>query len=183
VEEIDRSNMALVTGRGAAGMIGRWGAQALLSWGAIGLAAAALVVCTVVTYDNGGLSPASTPGGAGVQGPPGAGTSWGTLNLTFQLGGKASNLSVAWAHCALQGHGAYACEVAVSSSSTTAQKVTGLSYPENPALYYAGADPTIGSIVLAPQATSTFTLWFQATQTNGSTAVEVTLLVASAASS
>jgi len=184
--------MALASGSQTAGVVAGGAAHGLLSLATIGMAAAALVVSTLVVITGVGLHGANGTGTAGAAGASGAngangaagpGTTWGTLTITFSMGGKAQGLSVSSSQCTIQAHGAYACVVSVASASTTTQKLTGLSYPENPNVYYAGADPTIGWIVFNPGATTTFTLWFQAVQVSGNSVVPVTLLVNPAGSS
>lgn len=175
--------MALASESGRAGMFGGAAGHSLLSLAAIGLSAVALVVTTLVVVTGAGLHAANSPGGSGTPGPvgasgtPGAGTTWGTLTLSFSLSSSSVGLAVTSTSCEVEGHGAYACEITVASTATITQKLTGLSYPENPNLYYAGADPTIGNIYFTPDNTTSFTLWFQAVQVSGNSAVPVTLQV------
>ncbi|HTT25661.1 MAG TPA: hypothetical protein VMH90_01690 [Thermoplasmata archaeon] len=135
---------------------------------------------------NGADGKNGAPGSAGSSGSPGtngtsgssSSTTWGTLALSFALGGKSTGVTILGTTCPSEGHGAYACSVTLQSSASQTLHVNGLSYPPNSALYYAGADPTLGSIVVpAGGATSTFTLWFQAVQYSGSSNVVVTLLL------
>ncbi len=174
--------MALATEGGTAGVFARGGAHSLLSLAAIGLAATALVVTTLVVVTGAGLHAAGTSGSpgttgaTGATGAAGAGTTWGTLTFSFTMGGKSDGLAVTGSSCSVEGHGAYDCQVTVVSTSNETQKLSGLSYPANPNVYYAGADPTIGWIDFTPDNATTFTLWFQAVQTSGSSSVPVTLL-------
>ena len=116
-------------------------------------------------------------GAPGSDGSSGASSTWGTLSLSFSLSGATSGLTIQGATCPSEGHGAYACLITVQNSGTSLVKVTGLNYAQSTAVYYAGADPTLGSIALNPGSTTEFTLWFQAVQYTGNANVAVTLLV------
>ncbi len=196
MEEFGRVSMAVASESGNAGLFTRVGPQGLMSIATVGMAAAALVVSVLIVVTGAGLHSAVSNGTAGATGAAGAngasgaagaagsagvGTTWGTLNITFSISGK--DLSIVSATCEAEGHGAYACELSVASTSNVTEKITGLSYPENPNVYYAGADPTIGWIIFPPGTTTNFTLWFQAVQVSGSSNVPVTLLVNDATSS
>ncbi len=129
---------------------------------------------------NGAQGPAGSSGSSGLNGSSGSSssTTWGTLALSFALGGKTSGVSILGTTCPSEGHGAYACSVTLQSTANQTLHVNGLLYPPNSALYYAGADPTLGSVVVPNGgATTTFTLWFQAVQYSGSSNVVVTLLL------
>jgi hypothetical protein len=196
VEEFGRVNMAVASESGNAGLFARVGPQSLMSIATVGMAAAALVVSILIVVTgvglhtavsngtagaNGAAGASGASGAAGAAGGAGAGTTWGTLNITFSIAGKG--LTITSASCAAEGHGAYACELSVASAANVTEKITGLSYPENPNVYYAGADPTIGWIIFPPGTTTNFTLWFQAVQVSGNSNVPVTLLVNDATSS
>ena len=181
----------------------------VLSLAAVGVATAALVVGVMVFTGAAGLhgltGSSGTPGAAGANGSNGATgaqgaagangangangqngstATWGTLSLAFSLGGSATNgLTIQGATCPSEGHGAYACLVSISNSASSSVKVYGLSYAQSPALYYAGADPTIGAIDLTPGTTTQFTLWFQAVEYSGNADVDVTILVEPATTS
>jgi hypothetical protein len=130
--------------------------------------------------NNGPQGPAGPGGTSGSNGSSGSSSSstWGTLALSFALGGKSSGVTILGTTCPSEGHGAYACSVTLQSNANMTLHVTGLQYAQNPALYYAGADPTLGAVIVPNGgATTTFTLWFQAVQYSGSSNVVVTLLL------
>jgi hypothetical protein len=154
----------------------------LLTIVTIGMASAALLVSVVAWTGTGGIvgnaGASGTNGPPGANGNPGSSTSWGTLTLAFSLTGKATGITIASSTCASEGHGAYACQISVVSTAAIEQKLTGLSYTQSTSLYYAGADPTLGSVMIpGGGATTTFTLWFQAVQYTGNTGVTVTLFI------
>lgn len=126
---------------------------------------------------NGANGASGANGANGVNGSSGTADTWGTLSLSFTLGGSATDLTLEGATCPNEGHGAYACLLTVKNTGNTTGKVTGLSYAQNAALYYGGGDPTIGSIFLTPGATTQFTLWFQAVAYSGSTSASITVIV------
>jgi Collagen triple helix repeat (20 copies) len=134
---------------------------------------------------NGGSGHNGVNGTNGANGSSSSGssssTTWGTIALSFGLGGKSTGVTILGTTCPSEGHGAYACSITLQSEANQTLKVNGLQYAQSPALYYAGADPTLGSVIVANGgATTTFTLWFQAVQYSGSANVDVTLLLASA---
>jgi len=116
-------------------------------------------------------------GPAGANGTGGSSTTWGSLTISFTLTGKTSGLAILAATCPAEGHGAYACLLTVQNTGTSTEKINGLQYAQSPALYYAGADPTMGSILLNAQSTTQFTLWFQSVQYSGSADIAVQLIV------
>jgi hypothetical protein len=131
---------------------------------------------------NGAQGPAGGSGSSGSNGTQGSSTAttWGTISLSFQLGDKAAGVSLLGATCPSEGHGAYACLVTLQNDNPAGinDTVHGLSYAQSPALYFAGGNPTIGSINLPGGGTTTqFTLWFQAVQYSGSANVVVTILL------
>jgi len=126
---------------------------------------------------TGGTGATGATGAPGENGTNGTGATWGSLALSFTLGGATTDIAIEGATCPSEGHGAYACLLTVENSGATTTKVTGLSYAQSPAVYYAGADPTIGSIILNPDSTTQFTLWFQAVQYSGSADVSVTVFI------
>ena len=135
------------------------------------------------TGPQGPAGSSGSPGATGPTGAPGAsgtggtGSTWATLSLTFTLGGKTTGMSLQAATCPAEGHGAYACLVTLLNSGTSGMKVVGLSYAQSAEVYYAGADPTLGSILITPGSSTQFTLWFQAVQYTGNADVAVTLFI------
>lgn len=126
---------------------------------------------------GGSQGPQGPQGPPGIQGPPGFNSSWVTLNFTFNLTGKAANASITNEQTVYGGHGTYDAAINLTNSGNVTLKVIGLSFPTilTPALYYAGADPTIGEIFAYPNSTVTFVLAFQATADAGALAVPVTI--------
>ena len=176
---------ATVAASKSGGLLATFGGAKLLTLVVIAVTSAALAAGTtafVVGNEMAGShasGTSGTPGATGAPGAPGAGTSWGTLSLSFVLGGKTQGLAITGSSCLVEPHGAYACNLNVTNSGNATMKVTGLSYAANPNLYYAGADPTMGWIFLPAGTTTNFSLWFQDVGAAGNSVVTVTVLIAS----